>query len=275
MSPERVHTSARLRRGAAGLEFRSPRPPRRFTGKRLRFRRILRMLILALCIGLLGEVIYTLYHSPRFNITAVKVEGAGLVSELMIREIAPAPGFNLFALQDEEIVRKIQQKKNFSFVQKIEVRRRPPGTLLIKVQERRPVAFLQQPWGRILLDSGGVAFYSPNSLPKNLPELQGLAVEQASLGHPLKGERAKALQEGLAALTKSPKLKLQFLTIDERGELTAQLVGGAELRLGEADNLEEKVRRAEIALSGPGKPEEVEYLDLSAPDAPVWKPKSQ
>lgn len=273
MSPERVHTSARLRRGAAGLEFRTPRPPRRFTGKRLRLRRILRMLILLLFIGLLGEAIFALYHSPRFNLIAVEIQGAGPISEKLIRAKAPAPGLNLFALSEEAIAQNIQRGKSYSFLQKVEIKRRPPGILVIRVQERRAVAYLKQPWGRALLDKAGVVFFSPNPLPKALPELQGIELEQDSLGRPLMGEKAKALQEGLAALTKSPKLKLKSLVIDDRGGLTAQLEGGVELRLGEPENLEAKVNRAEIALSGPGKQTAAEYLDISAPEAPVWKPK--
>jgi cell division protein FtsQ len=273
MSPERVTTSSRLRRGTAGLEFRTPHAPRRSGRRRLRVRLILQLLILALVIVLLGEVIYALYHSPRFALTAITIEGAGPASESLIREKLPASGGNLFAFPEQRFRRELGRDARFSFLAQVKLTRRLPGTLKIKVEERRPVAYLEQSWGRVYLDSRGRIFQTPDPPPAGLPELRGVVLPEDAPGGGFTGAKAEALQKGLAALTKSPKLKVQLLTVDDRDWLTARLQSGLELRFGAPEQLEEKVQRAEVALSQPGQPRSAEYYDFSAPEAPVWKPK--
>jgi cell division septal protein FtsQ len=222
---------------------------------------------------LVGEAVYTLYHSPRFDLVAVKVIGAGPKGELLIRKKLPVPGISLFAISRTALERALINREELSFVRRVAVKRRLPGTLLVTVQQRRPIAYLDQPWGEALLDAGGVVFTSPDSRPRDLPELQGLEVPEQALGKVLSGDRAKALQEGLAALAKSPKLKIKVLAIDKRGWLTAYLAEGPELRLGEAKNLATKVAQVEVALTQTKAQQAAVYLDFSAPEAPVWKPK--
>jgi cell division protein FtsQ len=272
MSPERVSTSSRLRRGTAGLEFRSPHPPRRYGRMRLRARVILQSVILLLVIVLLGEVIYALYHSPRFTLTAIVIEGASPASEKLLRQSLPPPGGNLFAFPEARIRRLLGREQQFSFLSQVRLTRRLPGTLKVRVQERLPVAFLDQSWGLAYVDAQGRIFQTPSPPPPGLPELRGVALPAEAAGKEFSGNKAEGLEKGLAALTKSPKLKVQWLAIDDKLWLTARLRGGEELRLGAAEQLAEKVQRAEIALSRPDRPP-AEYYDFSAPEAPVWKPK--
>ncbi len=61
--------------------------------------------------------------------------------------------------------------------------------------------------------------------------------------------------------------------MDERGWLTAHLVSGTELRLGPAQQLEEKLRVVEAVLASSGASRPAEYFDVSVLEAAVWKPR--
>lgn len=261
--------SAGLRRGRAGIEISPRSRGRPGRSRRLRVRRVLWLIAAALMLTLAGEVVYAAYTSYRFTLRRVIVEGASPATRALVLQQAPAPGPNLFALSKKQLARRVQ---SLSFVQSVALDRRPPGTLVIQVKERRPIACLRQGEQNIFLDDAGVAFARPGPLPAGLIEMRGISLSRSAMGRPTSGTAAAALLRGLFALAQNPNLKVKLLTADGNGWLTAQLASGCELRFGPAAQLEKKCQLAEAALAALGPARPAEYLDLSAPEAPVWKP---
>ena len=267
--PLRANTSSRLRRGASGLEVNRPgHRPRR--SRRLRFRRLLWLIVCALVIVLMAEAAFALFTSYRFNLKEVRVEGADAGSVPLILQQAPAvPGGNIFSLRTGKIARRI---KALSFVETVKIKRRPPNALLVVVSERKPTAYFRQGEKIILLDRSGLAFTHPQPDLKALTKLQGLEASGNVIGRRIGGTKAAILLKGLSAFAQNPDMKVKALMIDAQGWLTAQLTSGVQLRLGPAEQLEEKLSLAQTALSRLGSLRPAEYLDLSAPEAVVWKP---
>lgn len=270
-SPSRKQAQARLRRSAAGVELATRKPKQARGPRRVRFARLLWLVILGLTLLLVGEIIFALFTSYRFTLTRVEVQGASAATRPLVLQQAPrTPGPNLFALRTGRLVEKLHR---LSFVSSVALQRKPPGTLLIKVSERLPIAFFNGASGPIFVDHAGLAFTKPGPLPSGLVELQGLDPKQRALGRRLQGRNATSLLKGLSALLNSSKLRVKTLTVDGRGWLTVWLASGTELRLGATDQLERKLQLAELAIAG-GPSKDAEYLDLSAPEAVVWKPRA-
>ena len=262
---------SRLRRGTSGLEFSPARRRRPIRSRRLRLRRLLWLIALSLGLILAGEILAAAFTSPRFAIQEVQIKGIDRFSlPLLVQETPPSIGANLFSFPTRRIARRLQ---SLAFIAEVKVKRKPPGTLLIFVKQRRPVGWLRQPWGVVLVDETAVAFVHPGPVPEGVPELRGLALSPRAIGERISGTKAFLLRKGLCALAQNPELKVNLLAVDERGWLTAHLCSGMELRLGPAKELERKLNLARVALSQLGKAAAFEYLDLSTPEAAVWKPR--
>ncbi|NIM07045.1 MAG: FtsQ-type POTRA domain-containing protein [Armatimonadetes bacterium] len=266
----RKSSASRLLRGSSGLEFSPRSRGRPGRSRRLRFRRALLCIVVLLSIVLAAECAVALFTSHRFALREVKVEGVSESALPLVLKHAPSPGPNLFSLPGRQIASKIQA---LSFVEEVDLKRRPFGTLIIRVKERRPIAYLKQKGQTVFVDGAGIAFLLQETIPGGIPELSGIEISAESIGRPISGTKATALCKGLAALTKNSTIKAKRLVVDERGWLTAHLVSGTELRLGPAQQLEEKLRVVEAVLASSGASRPAEYFDVSVLEAAVWKPR--
>jgi cell division protein FtsQ len=260
----------RLRKGTAGIEFSPRSRGRPGRSRRLRFRRLLSLIALLLFVILCAESAVALFTSHRFALREVRVEGASEFTFPVILQHAPSPGPNLFSLPARKALRRIQ---GLSFVKEAALKRRLPGTLIIRLKEREPIAFARQKQGTVFFDREGIAFLRPGPIPGGIVEMQGLEVSPREMGRRITGTSAEALHKGLSALAQNPQLKAKTLVVNERGWITVHLVSGTELRLGPAEELEEKMRVIEEASASLGPLRSAEYFDVSAPDAAVWKPR--
>jgi len=261
----------RLRRGTSGLEFSLGRGRRPVRSRRLRLRRLLWLIALSLGVILAGEILFALFTSPRFAIQEVQIKGIDRFSlPLIVQETPPTIGANLFSFPAGRIARRLQA---FSFVEEVKVKKNPPHTLLLVVRERRAVGWLRQPWGAVFVDETGLAFDHPGPVRKGVPELRGLELMPQIIGEHIRGTKAALLREGLRAFAQNPGLRVKVLAVDERGWLRAYLHSGMELRLGPARQLERKLDLARVVISNLKEAAAIEYLDLSIPEAAVWKPR--
>jgi len=263
------HRRSRLRRGASGIEFSPRSRGRPGRSRRLRTSRLLLLIAAVLALVLCAEAALAIFTSYRFALRKVRVEGASEFTLPLVLQQAPSPGPNLFALPGRRIADRLRA---LSFVEEVSLKKRPPGTLLIQLKERRPIAFFNQNGNAVFLDGSGVAFARPGPLPAGIPEVQGIEANPRALGRPIPGMKAFALREGLCALAQNTNLKVKTLVVDEHGCLAAHLVTGTQLRLGPPEELERKLLlvKAAIASLGPSRP--AEYFDVSVPEAPIWKP---
>lgn len=115
---------------------------------------------------------------------------------------------------------------NIPWVQDATIRRAWPGTLLIKLEEQKPMALFNE---KGVVNQRGDLFYpSPSSIPQDLPRL--IASES---------EIHTALQyyQKMAAMIKPLKLKIVLLEFSFDGNFKVILNNGTALLLGKTDIL--------------------------------------
>ena len=92
----------------------------------------------------------------RFPITEVRVEGNDLLWEGEVFEAARVErGTNLFRLDTDGVERRLEE---WEWIRKARVRRRPPGTVRIEVEEARPWLLLAGEEGAFFVDREGNDF---------------------------------------------------------------------------------------------------------------------
>ncbi len=133
----------------------------------------------------------------------------------------------------------------------------------ITVVERRPVAWLDGPGGKVIVDGTGRVLESVASPPQGMPQLVGTKLVPApgATVAPVTGARVAAGLSGLVAGG------TQSVTVTDAG-VTLQLVAGPEIRMGDATQVGVKLRAA-LAVLGASEGTEVHYVDVSVPTNPV------
>jgi cell division protein FtsQ len=149
-------------------------------------------------------------------------------------------------------------------VQQVRVSRHLPSTIRIAIKER-PLAFLVRCGERDrFLDRGGGILATDGCITAGVPRLFGVGCAGSSR------RRAQAALACLEALEQHG-LEARQISIAPSGSISARLTSGILLKMGLPEDLPEKALRARFSLAGlpPGS---VEYLDMSALSAVVWKP---
>jgi cell division protein FtsQ len=138
------------------------------------------------------------------------------------------------------------------WVERVEIRRRWPNGVVVRVWERQPLAR----WGERSLISTNSELFTPSAgaLPAGLPMLSGPAGTESLLV-----ESLTHFGEVLAPAG----LKVAAIGIDERGAWGVTLDNGLVMRLGRGQ-IEERLRRfADVAVPTLGdRIEQVAYVDL-------------
>ncbi len=141
------------------------------------------------------------YENPRFTITRVLVQNDGVLSrELVLRVAGVQEGQNIFNVDLAQAQRNLEM---VPLVRRAEVRRVLPGQLVIRVEERVPVAQLQvaqrdRSGALLFIDRAGMVM-KPLRLGDGsvvrpqasgpLPVLQGLNLEDAPVGRTIESEQ--------------------------------------------------------------------------------------
>ncbi len=251
--------SAPSRSGAGGRAAIDPRlRARRVAVAREAGRRRLRILLAALSTVCLAGLAWLAVQSPLLDVDRVSVRGTEHLSPAEVRRAAGVERRDALLLVDRgAVARRVEQ---LPWAADVSVGRRLPGTLVIDVTERRPVAWVHA--------DGRVLARVPEP-PSGLAELQGVGdvpEPGRSVGRAAAVLRAVGdLPAGLRAEVASARTEGGRSVVRFREGPGAPPVG--EIRLGGLDDLPAKVAAA-VAVVGKldGR---VAYLDVSVPQAPV------
>jgi cell division septal protein FtsQ len=148
------------------------RPPPKKPKKKKTFRtRLFLFCLFAVVIGIAG---YYFLSLPIWQIKEVSVLGASMLSAEEIKEVSAIPlSDNLFFTSFAKArsnLREIAAIKNFHLY------RIPPGTVLIKIEERRPNVVLVTQGQSMLVDQDGYIVNRNQNLTFNLPNFADLPV---------------------------------------------------------------------------------------------------
>ncbi|MFM8303883.1 MAG: cell division protein FtsQ/DivIB [Actinomycetota bacterium] len=141
--------------------------------------------------------------------------------------------------------------------------RRLPGTVRIEVTPRTPVGWVRAGARVLLVDGEARVIERVDAAPPGVPELVGLEARA-----PVGGEVApRSLAAAAAGLGLALRQRVGTVTLED-GVVSAQVLGGPQLRFGPPERMGAKARVASAVLATPGTTGAT-YVDVSVPAAPV------
>lgn len=239
---------------------------RRIEVKRQSGRRRLRWVVvvgvlLAVVLGAAGALV-----SPALDVDRVQVDGVYRTSPEQVREAAGIDvGAPLASVDEAGAAAGVAA---LPWVADADVRRRWPGTVVVEVRERVPVAVVATAsGGTAVVDGAGwvVEVRGEASEPTGLLSLEGVVAPE-EVGRRL-GTEADAVLAAAAAVPEGLADRVEQLRVGDGGP-EAVLAGGAVARLPQGDALDEGYVALASVLAA-ADPACVATVDVRVPDAPV------
>jgi cell division protein FtsQ len=222
---------------------------------------------LRIALIVLGVVVFVVasvgvFFTPIFDVDHIIVRGA---SALPASTVSAASGITrgdpLILVRPGSAAHQIER---LPYIANARVKRIFPGTVVITVRERTPVAYAQQDDAHFaLLDASGRVLVIAD-VPPALPRIDGL------LTVPAAGQRVKPAEIANVVPQLTPGLRSLLGAVQwENNELTLHLVDGLDVRMGDLGNIPAKAAVAEavIARNTPG----TKVVDVRVPTSPVSK----
>jgi cell division protein FtsQ len=233
-----------------------PDSVRRFSARarRNRLRRAAPVLTAAAVVGLVGIGAAVVWFTPAVAVDEVRVTGASLVSPDAVRAAAGVRmGRSLARVDVHGVHRRVAALPPVGHVS---VRRELPGTVVIAVTERTPVAVVEQSAaepGLWLIDASGVVYARADARPA------GLALVRI----PAPSRDDPTTRAALTVLRSLPPELLQpmaVLAADAPARIRLEFADGRTIIWGDATENAEKVRVTLVLITKPGR-----TIDVSAP----------
>ena len=286
---EDAPTDTRRRSGRATRppqsESRKPRTrrPKRTPAERAasaaRWNRGLRLFAL---VGFVAEAGVLLLANPYFHVTKVRVVGTQTLTAQQVFEEANVPArTNIFAMLRQPFVKRVAADPVIDHATRsVQL----PDTLVLTVAERQPRAVLAASGQFWLLDTKGVPYRQLDAPVHSLPVVQVAAAVLPGavvLGQPLHTVWLPNVSRLLTLIDKSPELSRTLggakITVDQNLNLCLNRRDQLQIRLGQPDSLPRKMALADAAVSayGGALARQASYIDVSCPQQPVWRPRTQ
>jgi cell division septal protein FtsQ len=223
-----------------------------------------------------AALLFAMRSLPGFEVSRVIMpETRYLAAADITAALAGTAGQNIFAVSTEELERRLSE---FSYVQSVQVYRRFPDALEVRLQEREPFARLrgrERTW--LVAEDGVVLAPAADGFP-DLVLFRLTGPPPLKAGEPLPDELRGLLP--LAQKLGSPESwpagpPVSAVKVSPKGEAVLILEGGAEVRLGPVSQLDDKFMVAqEIIKEYSSQGRALAYVDVYVPERPVAKEKS-
>ncbi|NRD26124.1 FtsQ-type POTRA domain-containing protein [Frigoribacterium sp. VKM Ac-2836] len=255
---ERAVAARRQARRASSERRRVERVEvRRFT-RRSRHRRATLVSLGAVVLLLVASVAVAVF-SPLLSLQTIRVEGTQRVDASAVQTALDGQlGTPLALIDFDEVTRELAA---FPLIASYVTETAPPHTLVVRVQERQPVATVAAGDGFELVDPAGVVVQSLDARQEGVPlvDVGGAALD---------GPAYRSVAEVLLALPVTLRSTVDTVTASTADDVTLQLTSGERVVWGSADESAKKAQVlagliADQARRDPGA--SVEY-DVSAPD---------
>lgn len=226
---------------------------------------------------LVAVALYFFIHSPFFSIKNIKVEGNELLETEKILSLSQVKrGQNLLKIDIKEIGEKISLHP---FIKEVEVKRKIPSTLEIKVVEWKPVGFLVCSDGFIQVSEEGHFLALVNDIGSySFPVISGINLE--NLPGPGQIIENTSLIMALKIIKDSDQELLKNIVeinISNKKYILAYTSEGIEIKLGSFENIGERLSELNDIIydlkAGKIDGENIEYIDLRFNGPPLIKTK--
>jgi len=216
-------------------------------------------------------------------VAEIRVKENRIVAADRIRRAAHlAIGRNIFLLSNRKVRSAVLRLPE---IESVRVSRRPPRTLILTVKERKAAAAVQSGGRLYEIDGTGLIFRRVQTAAPGLPII--CLARSTSLRSPSHsredlrpGIRAKEgdLRSAMECLELCRKngCRVRKLSVDPVGDLCLNMGSGFYVKLGQAEQIEEKLEIVRTTLRArPDIGQEALYIDVSCPSRPAWRPKTR
>jgi cell division protein FtsQ len=213
--------------------------------------------VLALPVVLIVAFVLASYTSL-FRVRDVRVEGAATIPRERVLELAGiGPDTNVFHLDTGSAEAALITDP---WISSAIVERHLPGTVVIRIQERSPMARAILGAATVVLAGDGVVL--PGAPTAGLPDIR------ASIGE-LSDDARTSAARALSALDPILRGRVATVVAQPTGELVMNLAGGLRVRYGTAGEEAEKAASLRAVLSwAAGEGEAIRDVDVTVPEAP-------
>jgi cell division protein FtsQ len=217
--------------------------------------------VVAVALAVLAAIAWGVSKSPLLDVDHVRIRGEKKVTAAEVEAAAGIhPGDAMVWIDTGQAVDGVEA---LPYVKQATVTREWPDTVRIQVRERRPVAWVAGPAGKVLVDGTGRVLETVDTPPPAVPELRGAKVVPPPGGRidALDAARVAGALDVLAAAGTTSVERTDHGVVLHRAE-------GEEIRMGAPTQIGVKLRAAFAVLqNSEGQP--VNYVDVSVPTNPV------
>lgn len=208
---------------------------------------------------------WALLASPLLAVRTVRVDGAVALSEAQVVSVAGIEeGTPLARVDTGAAAARVARLPQ---VDSVEVTRGWPGTVVVTLAERVPVAVVEEAGTRQLIDARGVVF---DTITGDAPS----GVVPLDVRDPGPDDAATTAALGaLIALPESVREQVTEVSARSADDVTLTLTDGRSVRWGSAERTDRKaeVLRALLDQIDEGTLDPADFLDVSTPDAVVLR----
>ncbi|MCS0636404.1 FtsQ-type POTRA domain-containing protein [Streptomyces sp. LP05-1] len=239
---------------------RAPRAPRRHRfGRRP-------LLLLAGVLLVVTGVLWLLYGSAWLRVDRVTVSGTRVLRPQEVTEVAAVRlGRPLAALDTDAVAGRLSRE--LPRVATVEVDREWPGTVALRVTERKPVLLLRKDDRYTEVDAGGVRFATSRQAPAGVPVLELTARARGIAARRFSADRLTREAVRVAGDLPAPVARAtRTVRLASYDSITLELAGGRTVVWGSGENGGAKARALTALMkAAPG----AAHFDVSAPTAPA------
>ncbi|MBI5399924.1 FtsQ-type POTRA domain-containing protein [Candidatus Saganbacteria bacterium] len=251
-------------------------------GKKQKNNRIKRrpgFFIFVLFVLLASGGLWYFLNLPLWSIKDVVVNGTKILAAEDVKALAGIPlSENLFFTS---FSRARANLRKITAIEKFHLYRIPPGTVLINITERQPVAMVVFPKQSAIIDAQGYVLNRNANITLNIPNLvdlpvvSGVAEKNLMRGERIDGQATEVINQIISKL--GAYFKTQRLQIDlgRLENISIRLEDILLIKIGAAENIIRKMTALESLLAEvQNRWPQVDYIDVRFPDNPVIRFKS-
>ncbi len=232
----------------------------------------LRLFLFALFLALAAVGGYYFLALPIWKIEDVSVIGTRMLSAEEIKDLSGIPlKENLFFTS---FSRARENLKKIAAIRTFHIYRIPPGTVLIKVEERQPIAVAVGRERSAIIDADGHILNRNPNLTLNVADLTDLPVISglAMSGEAIDPKAAHVLKDVLVELANIFGARRTHLELGGMQNISFLLDDILRVKLGRDDAIGRKMEVFKALLPEiSDRWQKVEYVDVRYPDDPVIK----
>ena len=229
-----------------------------------KWRTVRRWLVGILAAGLIAAAVWLIWFSTVLVAKDVEVEGMTTLRADAISQQADVPlGVQLARLDTVAIETRVARMER---IDKIDVRRRWPNTVLISVKERVPVGWVVSEGAIRYVDRNGIDFRTVPREPENLLEIRIETVDPLSRQQAL--EAVTRVVTFLRSEARDLYAQINYVSAETQDSVQLRLTEKRTVVWGSAEDNEEKA-----VVLRPLLKVDAERYDVSAPELPTTKGK--